>query len=96
MAVLFLALGAWAFLDFEGLFTAFHTVFFPGKTNWVFDFRTDAIILILPEDFWARTAALVAILALGGGLVLTVLEKIVFALTRPKTVYEELKGHKRD
>jgi integral membrane protein (TIGR01906 family) len=96
MAVLFLAFGAWAFLDFDGLFTAFHTVFFPGKTNWVFDFRTDAIILILPEDFWARTAALVAILTLGGGLVLAILEKVVFTLTRPKTVYEELMGQHRD
>ena len=51
---------------FTGLFTAFHHAFFPGKTNWVFDWRTDEIILILPEIFWAKTGALVLALCLGG------------------------------
>lgn len=81
--------GAWALLDFDSLFTVFHHVCFPGKTNWVFDPRTDQIIRILPEAFWARAAALGAGLALGVGLLLALLER----LFRPKapTVYEELK-----
>ncbi len=63
---LFLLAAIWALLDFDSLFTAFHHIFFPGKTNWVFDWRTDEIILILPEAFWARTGALVLGISLGG------------------------------
>ena len=66
MTALFLAAALWAVADFNGLFTAFHHAFFPGKTNWVFDARFDQIILILPEAFWARTGALVLALSLGG------------------------------
>lgn len=63
---MFLLAALWAVIDFTGLFTAFHHMFFPGKTNWVFDWRTDEIILILPEIFWAKTGALVLALCLGG------------------------------
>ena len=91
MGTVVLLLGIWAVIDFASLFTAFHTLFFPGKTNWVFDYRLDEIILILPEAFWARAAALVAGLAFGGGALLTVLEAILHRVHRPKTVYEELK-----
>ena len=87
-----LVFGIWGLVDFESLFTAFHHAFFPGKTNWVFDYRADAIILILPEDFWARAAALVAGLAFGSGLLLTLLEALFSRRPKYKTVYEELKN----
>lgn len=90
LAVALLALLAWALTDFEGLFTAFHTVFFPGKTNWVFDWRVDQIILILPEEFWARAAALVGAIAFGGGAILALIEAAVHHFGAPDTVYEEL------
>lgn len=89
-----LVLGLWAWTDFTGLFTAFHTLCFPGKTNWIFDWRTDEIILILPEDFWARAAALIAALTLTGGFLLTALDELHHHLTSPKTVYEELRRMK--
>lgn len=63
-AVVLLIFGSWALVDFDGLFAAFHALCFPGKTNWVFDWRTDEIILILPERFWANTAALAGALTL--------------------------------
>lgn len=66
LSAVFLLAALWAVIDFTSLFTAFHHVFFPGKTNWVFDWRTDEIILILPEIFWAKTGALVLALCLGG------------------------------
>lgn len=91
MTAAVLILGLWGLVDFESLFTAFHTLFFPGKTNWVFDYRYDQIILILPEEFWARAAALVAGLAFGTGALLTVLEEILHRVGKPKSVYEELK-----
>lgn len=66
LSAVFLLAAIWAVIDFTSLFTAFHHMFFPGKTNWVFDWRTDEIILILPEIFWAKTGVLVLALCLGG------------------------------
>ena len=92
LTLFFFALFAlWALLDFEGLFTAFHALCFPGKTNWIFDYRTDEIILILPEAFWARAAALVAGLAFGGAAVLAIAEALLHRAKRPKSVYEQIK-----
>lgn len=90
LGVLVLALAAWAAVDFNSLFTAFHTAFFPGKDNWVFDYRADAIILILPQDFWMRAAALVAGLCFGVGFLLAAIEFFVLR-KRPRSVYDELK-----
>ena len=49
-------------LDFQRAFVVFHTLFFPGKTNWLFDWRTDPIILFLPEAFFRNCALLILIL----------------------------------
>ena len=58
---LFAAVGIWGATDFDRAFTVFHHIFFPGKTNWLFDPSLDEIILILPEVFFRNCA----ILALG-------------------------------
>lgn len=51
--------------DFDRAFVVFHRIFFPGKTNWIFDYRTDEIILILPQVFFRNCAILaVSLLAL--------------------------------
>ena len=54
--------GILAALDFDRAFVVFHTLFFPGKDNWIFDWRTDPIILILPQDFFRNCAILIAVL----------------------------------
>jgi len=77
LSLLFALCALWALLDFNGLFTAFHTVFFPGKTNWIFDYRTDEIILILPEAFWAHTGALVLGICIGGSVLTATVSEIV-------------------
>ncbi len=41
---------------FDKAFTAFHKIFFPGKDNWVFDWRVDQIITILPQEFFLNCA----------------------------------------
>lgn len=62
----FLLVGGLATLDFDRAFVVFHTLFFPGKTNWLFDPDTDQIINILPEAFFMHCALLIlAILVLG-------------------------------
>ena len=61
--ILPIVLGGLAALDFDRAFVIFHSIFFPGKTNWLFDYRTDEIIRVLPQDFFMHCAMLI-----GGGL----------------------------
>lgn len=53
-------LAALCSIDFDRAFTAFHRIFFPGRSNWIFDPETDEIIRILPERFFANCAILIA------------------------------------
>ncbi len=60
----FLLVGGLAALDFDRAFVMFHALFFPGKTNWIFDWRADPVILILPEEFFRNCAILILALLL--------------------------------
>ncbi|MBR4800401.1 MAG: TIGR01906 family membrane protein [Clostridia bacterium] len=51
--LLMIAIGIFAAIDFDKLFNLFHAVFFPGKGNWIFNERTEQVIMILPEEFFA-------------------------------------------
>ncbi len=59
-AALVTAVAGLAALDFDRAFTLFHAIFFPGKDNWLFDWRTDQIILVMPEAFFRNCAILIA------------------------------------
>lgn len=59
--VIFSVLAVFIAADFNSAFTIFHKLFFPGKDNWIFNPRTDAIINILPEQFFARCALFIGI-----------------------------------
>ena len=59
LVAVFLTLGVLAAADFTRFFTLFHAVFFPGKSNWLFDPRLDPVILILPEAFFRNCAILI-------------------------------------
>ena len=66
LAAVFVVVGALAATDFDQAFTVFHTIFFPGKDNWLFDPTEDQIINILPQTFFMNCAILIlAILLLG-------------------------------
>ena len=66
LAAVFLLVAALAALDFNRAFVVFHTLFFPGKDNWLFDPNTDQIINILPQDFFRNCAILIlALLVIG-------------------------------
>lgn len=55
----FILIAGLAALDFDRAFVLFHTLFFPGKTNWIFDYRTDEIINVLPQVFFMNCAILI-------------------------------------
>ena len=59
-------LAAIAALDFDGFFTGFHHVLFPGKDTWLLDTDTDEIIQILPYEVMRNFGlAILALLAIG-------------------------------
>ncbi|MDO4565775.1 MAG: TIGR01906 family membrane protein [Oscillospiraceae bacterium] len=53
-AALFLGIA----LDFDRAFVIFHELFF-GNELWIFDYRSDPIINILPQDFFMTCAAVI-------------------------------------
>jgi integral membrane protein (TIGR01906 family) len=63
---LFLVIGGLAALDFDRAFVVFHSLFFPGKTNWLFDPAVDQIINILPETFFRNCAILILVILMAG------------------------------
>ena len=64
LGIVFLIIGGLAALNFDRAFVIFHSIFFPGKDNWIFDWQTDPIILFLPQDFFRNCALLILALLL--------------------------------
>ena len=58
----FLVVGGLAAANFSRAFILFHTLFFPGKDNWLFDPYTDPIIRILPQEFFRNCAIFILLL----------------------------------
>ena len=72
LGAFFAVVGAACAIDFSRAFAVFHAIAFPGKTNWLFDPELDAIIRILPEEFFFRCAVLILVLLLGGCVILLI------------------------
>ena len=64
--------GALAAADFDRAFTVFHSVFFPGKDNWIFDQRADPIIGLMPEEFFRNCAILILALLISAATVIII------------------------
>ena len=58
---LFLVIGVLVALDFNRAFVIFHSIFFPGKSNWLFYPDTDPVILIMPAVFFRNCAVFIAL-----------------------------------
>ena len=56
VVVVFVALGVWAALDFQGFFAAFHSLFFK-QGNWTFPYDS-LLICALPTAFWVGMGAM--------------------------------------
>ncbi len=50
-----------ASMDFYAAFVSFHSIFFPGKENWILNYRTDPIINVMPQDFFMNCAILIGV-----------------------------------
>ena len=74
--VLFAGVAGAAAVDFDRAFVVFHQLFFPGKTNWIFDPATDAIITVLPEVFFRNCAILIVALIIVGCCLLMAADRI--------------------
>jgi len=88
--VLPIVLGSVASIDFDKTFVIFHKIFFPGKTNWLFDSYYDEIINVLPQKFFINCAILIACGVLVISLALIIKEIVVFARTK-KIVIKDLR-----
>ena len=82
LVVLFSVTGILCAADFNRAFTVFHHIFFPGKDNWLFNYKTDEIILILPTEFFMRCA-----LCILTSIVLLCASCIIFGILRKKFPY---------
>ena len=54
-------IGALAAINFDKAFEIFHTIFFPGKSNWIFDPYEDEIIRAMPEEFFMNCAIIIGV-----------------------------------
>lgn len=68
-------IGGISAINFSRAFMVFHTVFFPDKTNWMFDPRTDEIINVLPEVFFMNCVILIGVSIFTFSLILILTEK---------------------
>jgi len=62
-----------AIVGFDRAFVAFHAVFFPGKSNWIFNARTDEIIKVMPQEFFMNCVIVIAagLVSASAALILT-------------------------
>ena len=75
LAGLFALIGGLGAVDFDRTFVIFHSLFFPGKSNWIFDWRVDEIILVLPQVVFRNYAILIVCLLLAGCVGLMCLDR---------------------
>ena len=78
-------------IDFDRAFAVFHAIFFPGKTNWVFDPFTDEIINVMPQQFFMNCAIIIAVGLIAFALSLIIADTVLYLRERKnnKTVSSE-------
>ena len=70
-----IALGIWAAIDFNGIFTWMHTLLF-AQGNWIFD-ADSLLITLFPEAFWAAMAGLWILSSIVLALLIGIVGKIL-------------------
>lgn len=75
MAAALALIGIAAATDLDRAFIVFHSLFFPGKDNWVFNAATDPVILIMPETFFRSCAIFILAVLLIPSAVIIISDK---------------------
>ncbi|MBQ5658701.1 MAG: TIGR01906 family membrane protein [Peptococcaceae bacterium] len=70
--VLIVLVAVLASMDFYAAFVTFHSIFFPGKENWILNYRTDPIINVMPQDFFMHCAILIGAIIVMTSLVIII------------------------
>ena len=83
--------GLSALVDFESLFIKFHQLSF-ANDFWQLDPRTDYLVRIFPDAFWVDATVWVAVPAVTGALVLTVVGSAFLVYRRYTGWQRELRG----
>lgn len=76
LLITFAVIGALGTIDFDKTFVIFHSLFFPGKTNWLFNPVTDEVINILPETFFMRCGIAIVGLILVQSLIFIIIDSV--------------------
>lgn len=79
------AVGIYAAMDFNAMFTKFHEIFFTNDL-WLFDPRTDYMIRMLPESFFADMVFRIGMTFIGSLLVLLIVSIICDKIFRKKNI----------
>jgi integral membrane protein (TIGR01906 family) len=79
-----LVLLIWGFIDFDGLFTAFHRIAFTND-GWLLDPRTDLLIRLMPTELFIRLAARILLWVMGVAIAVAIAARAVY---RTRKVYE--------
>jgi integral membrane protein (TIGR01906 family) len=74
IAVVTVVGGIAGLLFFDAAFLLFHEVFFPGG-NFLFDYRTDRLVQLFPEQFWVESTIGVGVVIIGLALLLALVAR---------------------
>lgn len=86
-----LIVSLFALINFDGLFTVFHYIFFPGKGNWTFNPDVDEIINIFPESYFLICAIFISMIVITLSTIV-----IVIGFSNKKKNLKELRDELRN
>lgn len=69
LIVLLIILACWGMDDFNGFWFWFHTIVFPGNSDWLLNPATDFMIVICPEQMFSSMILVIALRLLAACLV---------------------------
>lgn len=76
LSAVLLVIGTAAATNFDKAFTLFHTLFFPGKDNWVLYANVDPIIRVMPEELFRNCAIVILGIIVAVTIVIALADKL--------------------
>lgn len=91
-AVLLVFFGFWWLIDFTGFWTWFHTIVFPGNSDWLLNPATDFMIVICPEEMFSTMVFQIAARLVGSLTVVGLVLRYFYHHSDDQKDIEKLKG----